>query len=382
MRICPHCGMSNSDINKWCKSCGFEIIIEDREAVNAQKSSVSVMNDTKTAGFVGSMGKTHYISGHTSEEAGDVQKHVSGLGIIEKKGDFQYETVADGSTSSRGHLWGAIGGKKYTPDKATVEKDLDSKIYGSVGSVRYKTPEKSEGTPRLTNTTSGLIGNMGDSFYVTDTSVGESIKAKKEISDALWGHVGETSYVGRESDSNSSASDRRTPIVIRRNRLRIIGFSVAGLVLLSIIVILFSISGRRTSFSSSVENAISSRINSEIVNGEDIPLYIKYRNAIFQNINFKVIQADKHTMSATVVFSYVDVPQLIDSYAINAPDAETFYQRCINAINNNQASRSEETIVLQFSGSVSNAVLIEDDDFLNVLSGGSMKEIQTLMAGE
>ncbi len=190
MRTCPHCGLSNSDSNKWCESCGWELMVNDNAGGEPTDRPTAEEHNTTTSGFIGSMGKTHYVSGHMSSKAGDVQAHISGFGLMGNMGGTVYETAtaveenAPESGDSLGTLLGSVGDTKYRLFDSTSEKQSkhrEAKLFGSVGSVEYRDARAAGFSPDGVNTTSGLMGRAGDSIFKTDYEGESKISEKQNI---------------------------------------------------------------------------------------------------------------------------------------------------------------------------------------------------------
>ena len=386
MRICPHCGMSNSDINKWCESCGFELIVEDREAVNTPKSSATVMNDTRTAGFVGSMGKTHYVSGHTSEDAGDMQKHVSGFGLIGSVGSVMYDAEVEHDNPSEscdvnGSLLGSVGKTKYSLSDASAVKDYehrDSKLYGRVGTVQYRDARTASSTAHGINTTSGLMGSVGDSIYMTEYGEDSNVSEEREIDTAgLVGNIGGIHYRAASKDTDRTNESRK--IVKSRKPIVVAGIAVALVVIVVLAIIVIKPASQDYSA------AISRRIENEIVSIPDPPLEYEYSNAILRAISYKVVSQNKSANTAIVQFKYVDVMAMADTLGNRAIDRNDYYNYCIEAIKSGTAPYATNTITVAFEmreiNGVNQLCVIDSFDLADILSGGTVSAYLRIMEG-
>ncbi len=209
MIICPHCGAFNSDSNKWCENCGQELIAEPPEEESAPVNTAAEEKSAAASGFMGSMGNTRYVSGHEDEDAGDMHKHVSGFGLFGSVGDTVYEAPAEegeevsGSGEKRGSLLGSVGDTKYTlnrPSDMESTDHSDSKLYGSVGSAKYRDASTLSPPSHGENHTSGLIGRVGDTVYrnADNNSKDGSSKDRTVFTDGLAGKMGKTHYTGKE----------------------------------------------------------------------------------------------------------------------------------------------------------------------------------------
>ena len=160
-------------------------------------------------------------------------------------------------------------------------------------------------------------------------------------------------------------------------KARLSGFAL----LLVLFSLLLSACGA-SSLENALESALKDRIQSELVAGEDLPLFIQYRNAVYESIRFHVDKVDEQKKTASVTFSYVSVADLIEEYSGQAKDAESFYRRCIDAVRSGSAKQTEEVVEMEYSGSASTPRIIDNASFLNILSGGSLKDIQDLISGD
>lgn len=386
MSICPRCGKANSDSNKWCVSCGFELLVEDRKAKNARENSSAVMHDTTTAGFVGSMGKTHYVSEHTNEEAGDMQKHVSGFGLIGSMGSVVREVPeADEKPSESGNvngsLLGSVGKTKYILSDTSDRKDYDhreSKLFGRVGTVQYRAASIASSETHRINSTSGLIGSVGDLTYVTDYCEDSSASEEREIKTAgLAGNMGGIHYRANNIDKPKTNKTRKA--VKRRNNNSILGIAFALVLIVVLAIAVIKPSGQ--DFSA----AINRRIENEIVSIPDPPLEYQYSNSILRAISFKIVSQNKRTNTAVVQFKYVDVMAMADTLGYGAIDQNEYYNYCIEAIKSGTAPYATNTITVAFEireiNGVNQLCVFDSFDFTDILSGGTVRAYLRIMEG-
>ncbi len=157
---------------------------------------------------------------------------------------------------------------------------------------------------------------------------------------------------------------------------------LGGFVYLLVLLLLLFSACSTPSLENTLESALKDRIQSEIVAGDDVPLFIQYRNAVYESIHFHVEKVDEQKKTASVTFTYVSVADLIEEYSAQAKDAEEFYRRCIDAVSNGSVKQTEEVVNIEYSESASDPMMIDNAAFLNILSGGSIKDIQDLISGD
>lgn len=387
MSICPHCGMSNSDINKWCERCGYELIVEDRGEENTVERPTTIEKNTKTSGFVGSMGKTHYVSGSTSDEARDVQKHVSGFGLLGKMGTTTYEPVhisedkEPENTDHPSRLIGTIGKTKYVPEKTASSggrHHKDTKLYGSIGDVEYRgTHSESIPTPKV-NTTSGLIGSIGESKFTTPITNESECKDKRVIAGAgIIGNVGDKHYK-TDIEQGTPSSRTLTPPGRRKRIITVCAvFAVLAIAIIAVLALLPS----ATEF----EDAINRRIENDMVLISDLPLEYQYSNAILRSISYNIVKSDRNSNTAIVQFRFVNIMALADQLGNKAIDQDEYYKYCIDAINTGIAPFTSKTIQVRFverqiSGTRQLCV-VDNLEFVDVLSGGTVSAFVAIMEG-
>lgn len=389
MKLCPHCGTPNSGTNKWCESCGYELFDEDVIESTSVQTTAEVHNVNDSA-LVGSMGKTRYTSGRATVEAGDTQKHISGFDLVGRVGEVSYDAaIGESGKSERGevhgNLLGTVGETKYVKDGLTDAEACehrDSKLLGSVGKTKYQSDcfnaeEPSKSTVRSAN----LIGNVGGIKFTPKVAENQHPEQKSESLSALWGQMGDTRYISKNDTRRAAIteSDPVEPMFAKKTPWLIV---IISSIILILIVLIIGLPRQTSSFLPSFENAISTRINHEITYGDDLPLFIQYKNAIIRNIKFSVTKINNRSLSAMVSFSYLDVHRLMDDYISGQTDAESFYRICIDAINHGRVVYKQDSIEMQFSGSIPNIEVEDNEAFLNVLSGGCLRDIQNLIQGE
>lgn len=157
---------------------------------------------------------------------------------------------------------------------------------------------------------------------------------------------------------------------------------VASVVAVIIAVSSFGLSPRENAY----EIAVSNKILSEMIQGEELPLAYQYNNAVLNAIDFQLLDTDKSTDTATVRFTYVDVLSLADKYVGNMNDPSLFYKHCIDQIISGSAPTLTRTISVPFavfeSGEAKQLIALDSVDFADVLTGGVASEYVKLSGGD
>lgn len=402
MMICPHCGLSNSVSSKWCESCGCVLIVDDKIEIGKPGSSTTGEHKIIPSGFMGSMGETHYISEQKDCEVEDMSsKHISNFGFVGNMGSFSYkmapsEIMCEGESSDVGEtvchirLYGSAGNKSYRADVNGWEPTPIPSCKDHLGHMEDKghtgiAPGTSVRIEKE-STSFNLYGHIGNTSYKTELEkAAENSDTPSVVSTSnLHGQIGRTKYIRTAPDrldntkpADSAPSKKR----LTTNKLIRLVIGVSGvLVLVLMFALLFSVPSCNN-LSKKLEAAISSRISDEIIEGESLPLHIQYRNEVLRSIEFKVLKVNPSVRTATVTFSYADVPALMEQYAPISSDASEFYQKCIRAVSSGSAVLSNETIEILYTVTSANVRIEENETFLNVLTGGSLEEIQKMMTG-
>ena len=302
MRICPHCGSSNSDSSKRCESCGSELIAEDRKAEVASENS-SFAEKKTTSGLIGSMGKTQFIPGGEREEAGDVQEHISGFGhACETKSDSCEPQAGEGPLSERGcvrgSLLGSVGEVKFSPVIPVNAEDpecRESTLYGRVGTVEFHGPKTASRTERSVDSTSGLLGSVGNSVYVTDYDERREPSVESEIrSSDLVGSMGKSRYTGsgKAATLHKTSFKGRAP---RKNKwLRI---AAAGAIMVAAVIILSIVS-----FTSKKENS----------SGAETGQIVRELVALSKSLKENTESAEEYYRSNSMVLEIIDASASFD----------------------------------------------------------------------
>ncbi len=108
-----------------------------------------------------------------------------------------------GSDEKLGPLLGSVGDTKYTlnrPSDMERTDHSDSMLYGSIGSAKYRDASTLSSPSHGENTTSGLIGRVGDTVYrnADNNSNDGSSNDRTVFTDRLAGKMGKTHYIGKE----------------------------------------------------------------------------------------------------------------------------------------------------------------------------------------
>ncbi len=316
MRSCPHCGLSNPDSNKWCENCGWELIVkESKEAGSPEGSNVEEYN-TKTSGFIGSMGKTHYDSTYTFSEAGDVQKHVSGFGLLGSMGLVAYddssvkEKKAQAIPVEESRLYGSVGEKKYlhaVDEGSNKSVPVEVKLYGRVGSKEYGGKETISGKEqKIIRNDYNLIGRIGSVNYKADYK-GESGESSVSISRDKNIDKQSTNIFGR-SESRRKHVKNTFPALFSSNAIKI-ACSICAVIVLVISVMMFSAIGK----GQQPENYYLS-VDENNVHREDNVSFIKNQIIVVsrKGISKREMEGYFRAVNANIV-GYVE---LMDTYQI------------------------------------------------------------------
>ena len=131
-----------------------------------------------------------------------------------------------------------------------------------------------------------------------------------------------------------------------------------------------------------LEAAIESVVDSEIVQGEDVPPYLAYTNAVRTAVSYDIQSNDKKG-TAVVAFTYVDVMALAQNISPANEDLDGFYQKAIDQIQSGSAPMESETIEVTYQvGEEKEYILDVTPALANVLTGGAFEVIQGLVEGE
>lgn len=131
-----------------------------------------------------------------------------------------------------------------------------------------------------------------------------------------------------------------------------------------------------------LEYAIESVIDSEIVQGDDVPPYLAYMNAVRLAVSYDIQSNDKKG-TAVVSFTYVDVMGLAQSVLPANEEVDAFYQKAIDQIQSGSAPMKSETIEVTYHvGEEKEYILDVTPALANVLTGGAFEVIQGLVEGE
>jgi len=131
-----------------------------------------------------------------------------------------------------------------------------------------------------------------------------------------------------------------------------------------------------------LEAAIESVVDSEIVQGEDVPPYLAYMNAVRSAVSYDIQSNDKKG-TAVVSFTYVDVMGLAQSVSPEGEELDGFYQNAIEQIQSGSAPMKSETIEVTYHvGEEKEYILDVTPALANVLTGGAFEVIQGLVEGE
>lgn len=136
-------------------------------------------------------------------------------------------------------------------------------------------------------------------------------------------------------------------------------------------------------YSNTLESAILDKLQADVVPGDELPLSIRYSNAVYTSISATILSQDDKTGEATVKFKYIDVLALADGYKGNPDDIDEFYECCLQMISSGNGKTITET------AKVSYTVLIEDnvkfyvveeiEDLANILSGGTLSVLKDML---
>jgi len=151
-----------------------------------------------------------------------------------------------------------------------------------------------------------------------------------------------------------------------------------GIIVIAVTVIL-SIHGlQNVEMEDRLTVGLEQKITSEMVAGEELPIFWMYSNAIREAIEFDIVSCNEKKKEASVKFTYVDAISLADCYAGTLENPELFYQYCVREISAESAPQKTETIRITYSEYENEDELyciIEDSpELVNVLTGGTYSE--------
>lgn len=124
---------------------------------------------------------------------------------------------------------------------------------------------------------------------------------------------------------------------------------------------------------------VRSYVREKRIGGENLPLYIQYRNAVLDALDCHVLSEDIDAKKAQLAFSYVDVVALSDSFPGEPASADEFYQFCIDTIASGSAPTQQAVVDANIVTDENGSLRLEDsEELMNVLTGGAYAEMKRL----
>ena len=126
------------------------------------------------------------------------------------------------------------------------------------------------------------------------------------------------------------------------------------------------------------EAILQQRIDSALTAGEELPLYIRYRNSVLSRVQYRVLSVNARRHSMQVEFRYPDAVEVMKRAADGAGSAEEYYQRFLQELEQGNAPEKTETLTLSYTA---DGKLEDSEAFLNVISGGMLLAAADEMKG-
>lgn len=130
----------------------------------------------------------------------------------------------------------------------------------------------------------------------------------------------------------------------------------------------------------SLEAAFAERISSGIVQGEDLPSDIQYKNKVLEQTSFKMMGVNSSNKIMTVSISYPDCIEIADGYTGDENNMEDYYQYAISVLDGEKIPSLTEEIDVSYQEDEEGAIIFEDSEALtNALTGGTYSVLVGMM---
>ena len=131
-----------------------------------------------------------------------------------------------------------------------------------------------------------------------------------------------------------------------------------------------------------LEAAFAEKINSGIVQGEDLPSDIQYMNKVLEHTSFEMMDVSSSNKKMTVSISYPNCIEIADGYTGDENNAEDYYQYAISVLDGEQMPSLTEEIEVGYQEDEDGVISFEDSEALtNALTGGTYSFLVGMMEG-
>ena len=129
-----------------------------------------------------------------------------------------------------------------------------------------------------------------------------------------------------------------------------------------------------------LEAAFAEKINSGIVQGEDLPSDIQYMNKVLEHTSFEMMDVSSSNKTMTVSISYPNCIEIADGYTGDENNAEDYYQYAISVLDGEQMPSLTEEIEVGYQEDEDGVISFEDSEALtNALTGGTYSFLVSMM---
>ncbi len=129
-----------------------------------------------------------------------------------------------------------------------------------------------------------------------------------------------------------------------------------------------------------LEAAFAEKINSGIVQGEDLPSDIQYMNKVLEHTSFEMMDVSSSNKKMTVSISYPNCIEIADGYTGDENNAEDYYQYAISVLDGEQMPSLTEEIEVGYQEDEDGVISFEDSEALtNALTGGTYSFLVSMM---
>ena len=292
---------------------------------------------------------------------------------------------------SKSRLHGRMGIKEYSEDQAAehtlrppglFEEEKNgqpeirwSGLRGQMGSVQYGTERRSSlrgtlaGPSSLTATIPEELGTVPEE---PKTEWAEPDCYASPESPEYPGHPEYPEYPGSPESQECPEIESEN----RAGRKWIIASIITAAVLLSVLGF-FVI--RKIVTKNRVDAAVQRYLDQEYITGEDVPMYIQYRNTVIRAIRHQVLRVDRSTRTARIRISYPDITQMLSA---QVSSAEEYYRYCINQIQTRPDAVITKEIDVSYTGNFPNIEIQDNYDLANAMSGNTIELFQQYMQGK
>ena len=276
---------------------------------------------------------------------------------------------------NKSRLHGRMGTKEYSEDQAAehtlrppglfeeekneLPETRPSGLRGRLGSAQYGTEQRSSLRGTLADP-SGLIGTVpkepGTEWVEPDHSACSEYPEYPEPPE--YAEYPETKTENRAGKKWIIAS-----VVTAAVLLSVLGFFVI----------------RRIVTKNRVDAAVQRYLDQEYIAGEDLPMYIRYRNTVIRAVRHQVLRVDRNARTARIRISYPDITRMLSA---RVSSAEEYYQYCINQIQTRPDAVITKEIDVSYTGNFPNIEIRDNYDLVNAMSGNTIELFQQYVQGK